>query len=162
MSLTLVRDFNPDGIEICLCDGGRKLAARKFDLLTNDHDLAVWDSARELLMRHDRAVELEQATEMPGALPLPPDHVPAAEYFMAAVQVIFPTEILVMMPKSYRTEVQVRMWDDESGRPQPAVDSVINVTVDELDDPLQSLTIAALERALLILRSSLPYSGGRI
>lgn len=76
--------------EVRLYGDRRKLAVRRVDLYSNASDRAAWAAAREALVLHDTALVLERGASGPGAIPLPPDHVPAAEHFMAAVHALFP------------------------------------------------------------------------
>lgn len=50
--------------------------------------------------------------------------------------------------RTYRTEITINMYDDESGRTAPAVQAAIHIDVDELEDPRDLLAEAALTQAL--------------
>ena len=58
--------------------------------------------------------------------------------------------------KTYRTEVVINMWDDESGLPTPAVTSVINLFVTQCDDPREMLTAKALSEASKVVTGARP------
>ena len=60
----------------------------------------------------------------------------------------------------YNGKVNVELYDRFSGRPKPAFTATVDVDVDELADPLQSLTVAALEQALERARAAIRFSGG--
>lgn len=60
----------------------------------------------------------------------------------------------------YNGIVVVELYDRLSGRPVPVTKATVDVDFDELDDPMKSLTVAALEQAAERARTSIKYSGG--
>lgn len=60
----------------------------------------------------------------------------------------------------YNGTVKVELYDRHMGRPDPAFTALVDIDIDELADPLQSLTVAALEQALEKARTMVKYSGG--
>lgn len=61
----------------------------------------------------------------------------------------------------YNGTVKVVLYDRLSGRPVPVTTAKVDVDFDDLPDPLQSLTVAALQQATERARMAIKYNGGR-
>jgi hypothetical protein len=61
----------------------------------------------------------------------------------------------------YDGTVKLELYDRVSGKPVPVTRATVDVELDDLADPMQSLTVAALEQALEQAKISIRYSGGR-
>lgn len=61
----------------------------------------------------------------------------------------------------YNGKVTVELYDRISGRPKPCTTASVDVDIDDLPDPMQSLTVAALEQAAERVKSTIKFVGGR-